>query len=114
MFRWWLTYAKRRYNIVKEGIGVMESQLRHFTYRLKHCGRHWGKGLNGMAQLLASQKNGDFKKIYLRTWKFEFALDDSLRGNLNNRLDLRDMNKPTPHLGVRKGRLTIPDKYYVR
>ena len=108
------SFTKRGYNIVKEGIGIMESQLRHFTYRLKHCGRHWGKGLNGMAQLLASQKNGDFKQIYLRTWKSEFSLDDSLRGNMSNRLDLRDMNKFTPHVGVKHGRLTLPDKKYVR
>ena len=94
--------ASRGYDIVKEGIGIMESQLRHFTYRLKHCGRHWGEGLNGMAQLLASQKNANFKLIYLQTWKKEHALDEQVRGNLNYRNDLRDMEKFEPHTAVKQ------------
>ena len=94
--------ASRGYDIVKEGIGIMESQLRHFTYRLKHCGRHWGDGLNGMAQLLASQKNANFKLMYLQTWKQEHALDEKVRGNLNYRNDLRDMEKFEPHTAVKQ------------
>ena len=94
--------ASRGYDIVKEGIGIMESQLRHFTYRLKHCGRHWGEGLNGMAQLLASQKNANFKLIYLQTWKQEHTLDEQVRGNLNYRNDLRDMEKFEQHTAVKQ------------
>lgn len=69
---------KRGYAIVKEGIGIMESQLTMIAYRMKRQGKAWGAGLQGMIQILSSTKNDDFKNIFFEEWEKNHSLDNML------------------------------------
>ncbi|EOS7918924.1 ISLre2 family transposase [Enterococcus hirae] len=82
-------YLRRNWKIIKpypyrdlqgkkEGIGIMESLHRTITYRMKRNGKYWGKGLESMAWLLTTKRNGTLKEIFLEKWKEEFSLDDRL------------------------------------
>ncbi|OTO02273.1 ISLre2 family transposase [Enterococcus sp. 5B3_DIV0040] len=64
----------------KQGIGIMESRHRSFTYRMKNQGKYWGRGLEGMIQLIASEKNQTMKTIFLQEHQNAFALDERLKG----------------------------------
>lgn len=82
-------YLRRNWKIIKpypyrdlqgkkEGIGIMESLHRTITYRMKRNSKYWGKGLESMAWLLTTKRNGTLKEIFLEKWKEAFSLDDRL------------------------------------
>lgn len=82
-------YLRRNWKIIKpypirelpgekQGIGIMESLHRTLTFRMKRNSKYWGKGLEPMAWLLATKRNGTLKEIFLEKWKQEFGLDDRL------------------------------------
>lgn len=69
----------------KQGIGIMESLHRVLTFRMKRNSKYWGRGLEAMAWLLATKRNGTLKEIFLEKWKEAFTLDDRLVAELGNR-----------------------------
>ncbi|WP_165037805.1 ISLre2 family transposase [Enterococcus sp. ZJ1622] len=89
-------YLRRNWKIIKpyhirelpgekQGIGIMESLHRILTFRMKRNSKYWGKGLEAMAWLLTTKRNGTMKEIFLEKWKEAFALDDRLVAELGNR-----------------------------
>ena len=89
-------YLRRNWKIIKpyhirglpeekQGIGIMESLHRILTYRMKKNSKYWGRGLEAMAWLLTTKRNGTLKEIFLEKWKEAFALDDRLVAELGNR-----------------------------
>ncbi|EGP4894909.1 ISLre2 family transposase [Enterococcus faecium] len=88
-------YLRRNWKIIKpypirelpgskQGIGIMESLHRILTYRMKRNSKYWGKGLEPMAWLLTTKRNGTLREIFLEKWKLEFELDDRLVAELGN------------------------------
>lgn len=95
---------ERGVQMQKEGIGIMESQLRIFTYRMKRQGKAWGAGMQGMIQVIASYKNKDYEEVFFEKWEENHELD--------NRLKLEDYSIDVyeifePHVGVIQGKLTF-------
>ena len=95
---------KRGYNILKEGIGIMESQLTMIAYRMKRQGKAWGAGLQGMVQILISTKNNDFKEIFFEEWEANHALDNHLRTAYRTNVT----EEFVEHTSVVNGKLNIP------
>ncbi|CAI3467411.1 ISLre2 family transposase [Enterococcus cecorum] len=75
-------YHLRELSGEKQGIGIMESLHRILTFRMKRNSKYWGKGLEAMAWLLTTKRNGTLKEIFLEKWKEAFALDDRLVAEL--------------------------------
>lgn len=72
-------YEMRELPGKKEGIGIMESEQRYITYRMKGQGKHWGGGLEATAKSIACWLNGTLRDIFQKTWRQAFALDDRLK-----------------------------------
>lgn len=68
----------RKIDLKKEGIGIMESQLRSIAYRMKRQGKYWGKGLFGMLKIIENTKNYSMKSAFLCEWKHDWDLADEL------------------------------------
>lgn len=88
----------------KQGIGIMESRHRSFTYRMKNQGKYWGRGLEGMIQLIASEKNQTIKSIFLQEWQEAFALDERLKRQPLCGLEQADEETET---GITKGEVRL-------
>ncbi|MGL9947020.1 hypothetical protein IGJ63_002135 [Enterococcus sp. DIV1375a] len=89
------SYLRRNWKIIKpyhirdlsgekEGIGIMESLHRIFTFRMKKNSKYWGVGLEPMAWLLTTKRNGTLKEIFLEKWKSNFELDDRIVSEIGN------------------------------
>lgn len=89
------SYLRRNWKIIKpyhirdlsgekEGIGIMESLHRILTFRMKKNSKYWGVGLEPMAWLLTTKRNGTLKEIFLEKWKSNFELDDRIVSEIGN------------------------------
>lgn len=89
------SYLRRNWKIIKpyhirdltgekEGIGIMESLHRIITFRMKRNSKYWGVGLEAMAWLLTTKRNGTLKEIFLEKWKAAFELDDRIVSEMGN------------------------------
>ncbi|WP_237558643.1 ISLre2 family transposase [Enterococcus hirae] len=89
------SYLRRNWKIIKphhirdltkekEGIGIMESLHRILTFRMKRNSKYWGIGLEPMAWLLTTKRNGTLKEIFLEKWKSAFELDDRIVSETGN------------------------------
>jgi len=68
----------RGIDLKKEGIGIMESQLRSIAFRMKRQGKYWGVGLFGMVKIIENTKNHTMKAAFLCEWKHDWELANEL------------------------------------
>ena len=95
---------ERGIQMKKEGIGIMESQLRIFTYRMKRQGKAWGAGMQGMINIIASYKNKDYEEVFFEKWEKDHELDNQLKAE-DYRINVTDVFEP--HVGVIQGKLNL-------
>ena len=56
-----------------KGIGVMESQHRQVTYRMKHRGMYWSiKGACAMARLILVERIDQLEELFFGTWRKDY------------------------------------------
>ena len=56
------------------GIGVMETQHRKLTYRMKRRGMYWSeKGANTMSKMILAVYNGSLRELFFGAWREEYA-----------------------------------------
>ena len=96
--------CERGIQMKKEGIGIMESQLRIFTYRMKRQGKAWGAGMQGMIQIIASYKNKDYEEVFFEKWEKDHELDNQLKAE-DYRINVTEVFEP--HVGVIQGKLNL-------
>ena len=96
--------CERGIQMKKEGIGIMESQLRIFTYRMKCQGKAWGAGMEGMINIIASYKNKDYEEVFFEKWEKDHELDNQLKAE-DYRINVTDVFEP--HVGVIQGKLNL-------
>lgn len=96
--------CERGIQMIKEGIGIVESQLRIFTYRMKRQGKAWGAGMQGMIQIIASYKNKDYEEVFFEKWEKDHELDNQLKAQ-DYRINVTDVFEP--HVGVIQGKLNL-------
>ena len=55
------------------GIGVMESQHRKVTYRMKNRGMYWSlAGADTMSQMIVLTYEGNFRDLFFGSWREEY------------------------------------------
>ena len=96
--------CERGIQMKKEGMGIMESQLRIFTYRMKRQGKAWGAGMQGMIQIIASYKNKDYEEVFFEKWEKDHELDNQLKAE-DYRINVTEVFEP--HVGVIQGKLNL-------
>lgn len=96
--------CERGIQMKKEGIGIMESQLRIFTYRMKRQGKAWGAGMQGLINIIASYKNKDYEEVFFEKWEKDHELDNQLKAE-DYRINVTDVFEP--HVGVIQGKLNL-------
>lgn len=71
MFKYIIPAHKR--GIRKNGIGIMESQQRKISYRMKNRGMYWSlKGADRMAKMIISVYEGGFRELFFGTWRDDY------------------------------------------
>lgn len=66
--------AKLR-GLTSRGIGVMESQHRKVTYRMKHRGMYWSlKGAYAMAKLILLERIDQLENLFFGDWRRQYAI----------------------------------------
>lgn len=56
-----------------KGIGVMESQHRQVTYRMKHRGMYWSiKGACAMAKLILLERIDQLEELFFGDWRKDY------------------------------------------
>lgn len=56
-----------------KGIGVMESQHRKVTYRMKHCGMYWSiKGACAMAKMILLERIDQLEELFFGDWRKQY------------------------------------------
>jgi Nitrogenase molybdenum-iron protein, alpha and beta chains len=56
------------------GIGVMETQHRKLTYRMKRRGMYWSeRGANTMSRMILAVYNDSLRELFFGTWREEYA-----------------------------------------
>lgn len=63
------------------GIGIMESQHRRITYRMKKRGMYWTKkGAETMSRIITAMANDEFEELFFGSWRADYqkykALDE--------------------------------------
>lgn len=57
-----------------QGIGVMETQHRKLTYRMKRRGMYWSeKGANTMSKMILAVYNDSLRELFFGAWREEYA-----------------------------------------
>lgn len=56
-----------------QGIGIMESQHRKISYRMKHRGMYWTRfGANSVAQMIGLREEGKLRDLFFGQWREEY------------------------------------------
>ncbi|MVX58122.1 ISLre2 family transposase [Streptococcus danieliae] len=79
--------------ISKGGIGIIESNHRKLTYRMKNRGMYWSDtGAETIAKLIVLEKQGELRDLIFGDWRKEFEEFEEL----NNTVDWRFSHKRIP------------------
>ena len=74
------------FGLSSNGIGIMESQHRKITYRMKNRGMYWSKkGANAMSQTILLSHTGELRDLFFGEWRSHFDT-------------MKDQEKNTPGL----------------
>lgn len=61
------------------GIGVMETQHRKITYRMKRRGMYWSeRGANTMSKMIIAAYNHSLRELFFGTWREKYAYYQSI------------------------------------
>lgn len=78
------------------GIGVMESQHRKITYRMKHRGMYWSiKGAYAMAKMILLERVEQLEMIFLGEWHKQYELFKGMRTGVGRLSDRGDRYRPS-------------------
>ncbi|USI65288.1 ISLre2 family transposase [Lactococcus petauri] len=98
------TPAKSR-GFTSKGIGIMESQHRKITYRMKNNGMYWGiEGAQAMSRMIIEKSENILRELFFGDWREEFEHYKALPENLSEYLKpiYEEYTPPT-------GQLHLPD-----
>lgn len=80
------TEKPEAFGLPSSGIGIMESQHRKITYRMKNRGMYWSKkGANAMSQTILLSHTGELRDLFFGEWRSHFDT-------------MKDQEKNTPGL----------------
>ena len=89
----------------RAGIGVMESQHRKITYRMKKRGMYWTiQGAETMSQLIVLSYEGQLRDLFFGSWREDYQKYQELenlsagkinheQNNINKRYDLQTLGR---------------------
>ncbi|MGX9845616.1 ISLre2 family transposase [Streptococcus iniae] len=91
------------------GIGVMESQHRKITYRMKKRGMYWTRwGAETMSQMIILTYEGRFKDLFFGSWREEYEkiveLESVSAGSIKKQLNHIKREYKLHHLNKREGK----------
>lgn len=67
------TMPPKTIGLTNRGIGIMESQHRKVTYRMKNRGMYWSKrGAEAMGRMILQNSNGDLRELFFGSWRDEY------------------------------------------
>jgi Uncharacterised protein family (UPF0236). len=67
------TKPARLRGLSHKGIGVMETQHKVITYRMKHRGMYWGLlGLETMSRMLVLRNDAELRELFFGNWREEY------------------------------------------
>ncbi|MGT2910688.1 ISLre2 family transposase [Streptococcus cameli] len=68
--RWKHTLASDKRGLPAGSIGIMESQHRKITYRMKHQGMYWSvRGADTMSQVIIAESEGELRDLFFGDWQ---------------------------------------------
>lgn len=83
-------------DIPTHSIGIMESQHRKITYRMKHRGMYWSEiGANTMANLIIIERQEDLRELFFGSWRDKYE-NLNIEGLTGGQIRLR-LNNSTNH-----------------
>ncbi|HEM3629773.1 TPA: hypothetical protein U1C31_002105 [Streptococcus suis] len=69
------THRPEHQGLSSQGIGVMESQHRKITYRMKNKGMYWSnKGINTLSQTILLDHEGKLRDLFFGHWREEYEI----------------------------------------
>lgn len=87
--------------LAHKGIGVMETQHRKVTYRMKKRGMYWSeKGANTMSKMILEVYNHSLRELFFGDWREEYAYYQSIDVPIVE--FLRDSESGHPYEGRQK------------
>lgn len=94
--------------ISKGGIGIVESNHRKLTYRMKNRGMYWSDaGAETIAKLIILEKQGELRDLIFGDWRQEFEEFEEL----NNTVNWRFSHKSVPKSYELVGKLHVNLKF---
>ncbi|WP_105116114.1 ISLre2 family transposase [Streptococcus suis] len=93
------------------GIGIMESQHRKITYRMKKRGMYWStRGLDTMANLILLRHEGNLRDLFFGDWRKQYAYYSELEQHSVN--EYLDKTQKDPGHQIPTGHLTKPIAFF--
>ncbi|WP_161980482.1 ISLre2 family transposase [Streptococcus sp. S784/96/1] len=75
------TKSARMRGLPETGIGVMESQHRKLTYRMKNRGMYWSRnGADTMSQMILLSSKGELRDLFFGSWREDYERYQELEG----------------------------------
>ncbi|HGD0548745.1 TPA: ISLre2 family transposase [Streptococcus agalactiae] len=82
--------AKLRDITRAQGIGVMESQHRKITYRMKKRGMYWSvEGANTMSQMIILAYEGELRNLFFGSWRDDYHFISDLEGSSAGKIKVK-------------------------
>lgn len=93
------TITPKQMGLSSSGVGIMESQHRKVTYRMKNRGMYWSKkGADTMSRTILLNHTGELREVFFGDWRTEYEKIQELEGVQIERLTT-----------FRKAHHTLPD-----
>lgn len=106
------TKPARLRGLSHKGIGVMESQHRQVTYRMKHRGIYWSiKGACAMAKLILLERIDQLRELFFGNWRKDYQYYETRRLGVGYLRESKADHSPTPQrIFKRAGKITSLDR----
>ncbi|CBZ49202.1 ISLre2 family transposase [Streptococcus gallolyticus subsp. gallolyticus] len=106
------TKPARLRGLSHKGIGVMESQHRQVTYRMKHRGMYWSiKGACTMAKLILLERIDQLKELFFGNWRKDYQYYKTSQLGVGYLRESKTDHSPTPQrIFKRAGKITSLDR----
>ena len=106
------TKPARLRGLSHKGIGVMESQHRQVTYRMKHRGIYWSiKGACAMAKLILLERIDQLRELFFGNWRKDYQYYETRQLGVGYLRESKADHSPTPQrIFKRAGKITSLDR----
>ena len=106
------TKPARLRGLSHKGIGVMESQHRQVTYRMKHRGIYWSiKGACAMAKLILLERIDQLRELFFGNWRKDYQYYETRQLGVGYLRESKVDHSPTPQrIFKRAGKITSLDR----